>query len=94
MVADIARYLTLLPGDIILTGTPAHSRSLDPGDRIELEITDVGRLGLDVVHGSTPRADGIGHPPMDTPEVRRVALGNDERVRPDFRENYRRAARS
>lgn len=89
MIADVARYMTLLPGDIILTGTPAHSRSLEPGDTIEVEITNLGRLSNRVVSGPKPRADGIGHPPMDTPEVRRVALGFDERVRPDFRENYR-----
>lgn len=89
MIADIARYITLLPGDIILTGTPAHSRSLDPGDVIEVEITNIGRLRNHVVAGPRPRADGIGHPPMDTPEVRRVALGFDERVREDFKINYR-----
>ena len=89
MIADIARYITLLPGDVILTGTPAHSRSLDPGDVIEVEITNIGRLRNHVVAGPRPRADGIGHPPMDTPEVRRVALGFDERVREDFKANYR-----
>jgi len=89
MIADIARYITLLPGDVILTGTPAHSRSLDPGDVIEVEITNIGRLRNHVVSGPRPRADGVGHPPMDTPEVRRVALGFDERVREDFKVNYR-----
>jgi 5-oxopent-3-ene-1,2,5-tricarboxylate decarboxylase / 2-hydroxyhepta-2,4-diene-1,7-dioate isomerase len=91
MIADIARYITLLPGDIILTGTPAHSRSLDAGDIVELEITNMGRLRNHVVAGPAPRAAAIGHPPMDTAEVRRVALGFDERVRQDFRENYRKA---
>jgi len=94
MIADIARYITLLPGDIICTGTPAHSRSLDPGDTIEVEITNIGRLRNRVVAGSVPRAAGIGHPPLDTPEVRRVALGFDERVRADLRANYRVAARN
>jgi 5-oxopent-3-ene-1,2,5-tricarboxylate decarboxylase/2-hydroxyhepta-2,4-diene-1,7-dioate isomerase len=88
MIADIARYITLLPGDIICTGTPAHSRSIDPGDTIEVEITNIGRLKNTVVAGARPRAEGIGHPPMDTPEVRRVALGFDERVREDFKANY------
>lgn len=92
MVADIARYITLLPGDIVCTGTPAHSRSIDPGDTIEVEITNIGRLKNTVISGPVPRAEGIaGHPPMDTPEVRRVALGFDERVREDFKANYRAA---
>jgi 5-oxopent-3-ene-1,2,5-tricarboxylate decarboxylase/2-hydroxyhepta-2,4-diene-1,7-dioate isomerase len=93
MVADIARYITLLPGDIVCTGTPAHSRSIDPGDVIEVEITNLGRLKNTVVRGPAPRADGVGHPPMDTPEVRRVALGFDQRVRPDLLANYRAAAK-
>jgi 5-oxopent-3-ene-1,2,5-tricarboxylate decarboxylase/2-hydroxyhepta-2,4-diene-1,7-dioate isomerase len=89
MIADIARYITLLPGDVVLTGTPAHSRSLDPGDTVEVEITNIGRLRSHVVAGPRPRADHVGHPAMDTPEVRRVALGFDERVREDFKANYR-----
>ena len=89
MIADIARYITLLPGDIICTGTPAHSRSLDAGDVIEVEITNIGRLENTVVAGPAPRAANIGHPPMDTPEVRRVALGFDDRVRDDLKANYR-----
>jgi len=92
MIADIARYITLLPGDIICTGTPAHSRSIDPGDTIEVEITNIGRLRNTVVAGPAPRVVGVGHPPMDTPEVRRVALGFDERVREDLKANYRAAA--
>ena len=92
MIADIARYITLLPGDIICTGTPAHSRSIDAGDVIEVEITNLGRLRNTVVAGPAPRASTIGHPPMDTPEVRRVALGFDERVREDLKANYRAAA--
>lgn len=93
LIADLARYITLLPGDIISTGTPAHSRSLDPGDTIEVEISNIGRLKNTVIAGPAPRAVGVGHPPMDTPEVRRVALGFDERVREDLKANYRAAAR-
>ena len=94
MVADIARHITLMPGDVILTGTPCHSRSLDPGDTIELEITGLGRLGARVVAGPAPRASalGVGHMPADSAEVRRVALGNDERVPEHFKQNYRNAA--
>lgn len=93
MIADIARYITLLPGDIVCTGTPAHSRSLDPGDTIEVEISNIGRLKNTVIAGPAPRAAHIGHPPMDTPEVRRVSLGFDERVREDLTANYRAAAK-
>jgi 5-oxopent-3-ene-1,2,5-tricarboxylate decarboxylase/2-hydroxyhepta-2,4-diene-1,7-dioate isomerase len=56
-----------------------------------VEITNLGRLANRVVAGPAPRAADVGHPAMDTPEVRRVALGVDERVREDFKANYRAA---
>lgn len=93
IIADIARYITLIPGDVIMTGTPAHSRSVDVGDDLELEISDIGRLKVSVAAAPKPRADRIGHPPMDTEEVRRVALGFDERVRQDLKDNYQAARR-
>ena len=91
MVADIARHITLLPGDLMLTGTPCHSRSVDAGDLVEVEITGLGRLASRVVAGPVPRAAalGVGHMPTDSPEVRRVALGFDERVPQYFKDNYR-----
>ena len=90
MIADLARHITLMPGDIVLTGTPCHSRSLDVGDTIEVEISSIGRLGCTVVAGPAPRASA-GHQPTDSDEVRRVALGNDERVPDRFKDNYRKA---
>jgi 5-oxopent-3-ene-1,2,5-tricarboxylate decarboxylase/2-hydroxyhepta-2,4-diene-1,7-dioate isomerase len=94
MVADIARHITLVPGDVVLTGTPCHSRSLDVGDSIEVEITGLGRLHSRVVAGPAPSASalGVGHQPTDTAEVRRVALGFDERVPERFKAGYRKAS--
>ncbi len=98
MVADIARHITLMPGDVILTGTPCHSRSVDAGDLVEVEITELGRLSSRVVAGPVPRASAlpepIGHQPTDSAEVRRVALGFDERVPENFKQNYRNAAKA
>ncbi|PPC75693.1 5-carboxymethyl-2-hydroxymuconate isomerase [Pokkaliibacter plantistimulans] len=96
MVADIARHITLAPGDIILTGTPCHSRPLDVGDTIEVEVTGLGRLRSHVVAGPAPRASalGVGHAPTDSDEVRRVALGHDPRVPEHFRQAYRDAQAS
>ncbi|RKR27691.1 5-oxopent-3-ene-1,2,5-tricarboxylate decarboxylase/2-hydroxyhepta-2,4-diene-1,7-dioate isomerase [Acidovorax sp. 93] len=95
VVADIARHITLVPGDVILMGTPCHSRSVDPGDLVECEITGLGRLAGTVVAIPAPRASalGVGHQPTDSPEVRRVAFGFDERVPDPLKANYRRAAR-
>ncbi len=89
VIADIARHITLLPGDVILMGTPCHSRSVDPGQIVECEITGLGRIRGTVVAAPAPRAAalGVGHAPTDTPEVRRVALGFDERVPERFKDN-------
>jgi 5-oxopent-3-ene-1,2,5-tricarboxylate decarboxylase/2-hydroxyhepta-2,4-diene-1,7-dioate isomerase len=43
-LADLCRTITLEPGDVILTGTPANSRPMHPGDVVEVEITGIGRL--------------------------------------------------
>jgi 5-oxopent-3-ene-1,2,5-tricarboxylate decarboxylase / 2-hydroxyhepta-2,4-diene-1,7-dioate isomerase len=93
VIADIARHITLLPGDVILMGTPCHSRSIDPGDVVECEITALGRLAGTVTAIDTPRAAplGVGHPPTDSAEVRRVALGFDERVPERFKQNLQSA---
>lgn len=93
VIADIARHITLMPGDVILMGTPCHSRSVDAGDVVACEITGIGRVEGTVVAIDAPRASalGVGHAPTDTPEVRRVALGFDERVPERFKDNLRRA---
>ena len=96
VIADIARHITLVPGDVILMGTPCHSRSVDPGHVVECEITGIGRVGGTVVAVDPPRASalGVGHAPTDSPEVRRVALGFDERVPQRFRDNLAKAKAS
>lgn len=37
-VADLSQHMTLHPGDIILTGTPAGSSVIVPGDTVEVEV--------------------------------------------------------
>ncbi len=51
-------------------------------------------LASRVAAGPVPRASelGVGHAPTDSEEVRRVALGFNERVPARFKEGYRRAA--
>ena len=93
VIADIARHITLVAGDVILMGTPCHSRSVDPGDVVECEITGLGRLTGTVTQVDPPRASAlsVGHQPTDSAEVRRVALGFDERVPEHFKNNLRAA---
>jgi 5-oxopent-3-ene-1,2,5-tricarboxylate decarboxylase / 2-hydroxyhepta-2,4-diene-1,7-dioate isomerase len=48
-LADLARLITLEPGDVVLTGTPANSRPMEPGDTVAVEISGLGRLENTVV---------------------------------------------
>jgi 5-oxopent-3-ene-1,2,5-tricarboxylate decarboxylase/2-hydroxyhepta-2,4-diene-1,7-dioate isomerase len=48
-LADLCRLITLEPGDVLLTGTPANSRPIEPGDVVEVEISGLGRLTNPVV---------------------------------------------
>ena len=44
LLADLCRLITLEPGDIVLSGTPANSRPMEPGDVVEVEVSGLGRL--------------------------------------------------
>lgn len=48
-LADLSRLITLEPGDVVLTGTPANSRPMQAGDVVEVEVTGLGRLTSTVV---------------------------------------------
>ena len=49
LLADLARTITLEPGDVVLTGTPANSRPMEPGDVVAVEVSGLGRLENRVV---------------------------------------------
>jgi len=74
LIADLSRLMTLEEGDVILTGTPANSRPLEPGDVVEVEVEGVGRLRNTVVEDDLP-LDPIGAMPKVSPEVRAAATG-------------------
>jgi 5-oxopent-3-ene-1,2,5-tricarboxylate decarboxylase / 2-hydroxyhepta-2,4-diene-1,7-dioate isomerase len=76
ILADLCRFITLLPGDIILTGTPRNSRPMNVGDVVEVEVSGIGRLSNRVAEAPAP-AHRVGHQGSDTDSVRRVALGSD-----------------
>ena len=78
ILADLCRYITLLPGDVIMSGTPRNSRPMNVGDLVEVEVTGLGRLSNRVVEAPAPTYQ-VGHQPTDTDAVRRVALGSDWR---------------
>ena len=49
LIAYLSRYLTLLPGDVIMTGTPAGVGPIQAGDTVEVEISPIGVLRNSVV---------------------------------------------
>jgi 5-carboxymethyl-2-hydroxymuconate isomerase len=48
IIAAVSRYFTLMPGDIILTGTPAGVAQIHSGDRLVATIDHVGTLKVSV----------------------------------------------
>ncbi|KKD09188.1 fumarylacetoacetate hydrolase family protein [Streptomyces sp. WM6386] len=56
LIADLSRLLTLEPGDVILTGTPAGASVVQPGDVVEVEVSD-GRLSTGVLRNPVADAD-------------------------------------
>lgn len=44
LVAYLSAYMTLEPGDVILTGSPPNDAPLHDGDRVEVEIEGIGTL--------------------------------------------------
>jgi 5-oxopent-3-ene-1,2,5-tricarboxylate decarboxylase / 2-hydroxyhepta-2,4-diene-1,7-dioate isomerase len=77
LVADIARTITLSPGDLLFSGTPANSRPVQPGDVVEVEVEGLGRLTNHVVEGPTPIRADVGAQPSSSEEVVSTALGGD-----------------
>lgn len=77
LVADLARTITLVPGDMIFSGTPAHSRPVQLGDVVEVEVDGLGRLSNRIVEGPTPIRTDVGAQPTSSEEVVSTALGGD-----------------
>jgi 5-oxopent-3-ene-1,2,5-tricarboxylate decarboxylase/2-hydroxyhepta-2,4-diene-1,7-dioate isomerase len=76
-LADLCRLITLEPGDVVLTGTPANSRPMVPGDVVEVEIDGLGRLTNPVVDWDVDLA-GPGEQLAVSPNTLHVALAIPE----------------
>jgi 5-oxopent-3-ene-1,2,5-tricarboxylate decarboxylase/2-hydroxyhepta-2,4-diene-1,7-dioate isomerase len=88
LVADIARTITLEPGDVILSGTPANSRPVEPGDVVEVEVEGLGTLRNTIVEGDVAIRDDVGAQPSSSEEVESTAFGGDwefRGIRPPMR---------
>ncbi len=53
IVSYVSRYVTLMPGDIIFTGTPGTTQAMEPGDVVEVELEGVGVLRNAVMAGGS-----------------------------------------
>ncbi|MDN5771240.1 MAG: fumarylacetoacetate hydrolase family protein [Microlunatus sp.] len=84
MVADLSQHFTLEPGDLVLTGTPAGSSVVVPGDVIEVEVDapaapnepTAGRLVTTVVQGEVAFEADLGSLPAVDDTQRTEAWGS------------------
>jgi 5-oxopent-3-ene-1,2,5-tricarboxylate decarboxylase / 2-hydroxyhepta-2,4-diene-1,7-dioate isomerase len=72
-LADLCRLITLEPGDVVLTGTPANSRPMEPGDTVEVEIDGLCRL-TNTVEEWDVDLSGPGEQPEVSANTLHVAL--------------------
>ncbi|MBT2500412.1 fumarylacetoacetate hydrolase family protein [Agromyces sp. ISL-38] len=87
LVADLSQLMTLETGDVILTGTPAGSSVVVPGDVVEVEVDapdaagapTSGRLVTTITEGTAPFGDFGTKPATD--DLQRIeAWGDRERA--------------
>ena len=86
LVADLSQHFTLETGDVILTGTPAGSSVIVPGDVVEIEVDapdaagapSSGRLVTTVVQGDVPFDPELGSLPAVDDLQRTEAWGSAE----------------
>jgi 5-oxopent-3-ene-1,2,5-tricarboxylate decarboxylase / 2-hydroxyhepta-2,4-diene-1,7-dioate isomerase len=76
-LADLCRLITLEPGDVVLTGTPANSRPMEPRDTVEVEIGGIGRLSNSVEEWDVDLS-GPGEQPATSANTLHVALAVSE----------------
>ncbi len=88
-LADLNRLITLEPGDVVLTGTPANSRPMEPGDVVAVEISGLGRVENTVVDwdvdltqvGDRPEVSGNTlHVALAIPEDEAERMAQGEKI--------------
>lgn len=81
-VADLSQHFTLHPGDVILTGTPAGSSVVVPGDVVDVEVdapgpgVSTGKLRTFVAAGTTTYDGTLGDTPSADDAQRIAAFGS------------------
>ena len=72
---DLARMMTLVPGDVIFSGTPANSRPVEPGDVVTVECDGLGVLENRIAEGARDISGEAGWMPESSDKALGVALG-------------------
>ena len=85
ILADLARSITFERGDLVLIGTPANSRPVEPGSTVVVEVEGLGRLENSIVSAECGVAIDYGAQPTSSDGVRSIALGSD--FRPDVEDH-------
>ena len=84
LIADLSQHLTLHPGDVVLTGTPAGASVAEPGDTVEVEVDapsrglSSGRLVSIVAEGRGDFGPALGATPVVNDVQREEAWGSRE----------------
>ena len=65
MIEMASSVMTLYPGDIIATGTPAGVGPMRAGDKVRIEFERIGSMTLDVIQGDTGRHSIFAEPPPE-----------------------------
>ena len=58
LVSDVCNFMTMHPGDVLLTGYPLTAPTAGPGDRIAVEIDGLGRLECRLAAHGSPAEEG------------------------------------
>jgi 5-oxopent-3-ene-1,2,5-tricarboxylate decarboxylase/2-hydroxyhepta-2,4-diene-1,7-dioate isomerase len=75
LIADLSRMMTLVPGDVIFSGTPSNSRPVEPGDVVTVECDGLGVLENRIADGEHDISDEAGWMPASSEQALGVALG-------------------
>lgn len=73
LIADLSRHITLEPGDVVLTGTPANSRPVPIGSTVSVEVEGIGSVTNRVTQADYDLAPVGAQADAESPSARDVA---------------------
>ena len=75
LIADLSRFMTLERGDVVLTGTPAGTGVVEPGDVVEVELDGLGASVRSTIVAAQRPLAAFGAMPRATAAARAFATG-------------------